>query len=155
MNHTPKTDACWSAFCRSTGHAGEKYDVVGFGDSPGMMDELASLVLAGQKRATAGLRRDFTADTVPQVGDHVVVINGNGEPVCIYRSTDIRIGPLASVDDQFAWDEGEGDRSRDWWLNAHRQFFTRQAAAEGFDMSDDIETVFERFTVVWPRDVAD
>ena len=25
-------------------------------------------------------------------------------------------GPLSSVDDQFAWDEGEGDRTRDSWL---------------------------------------
>ena len=58
--------------------------------------------------------------------------------------------PLASVDDQFAWDEGEGDRSRTWWLAAHRRYFARQAARQGFAMSDDIATVFERFELVWP-----
>jgi uncharacterized protein YhfF len=155
MSRTPKTDAYWSAFCADTGLTDDRYDVVGFGDSPAMLDELAALVLSGKKRATAGLARDFTPESLPRKGDHVVVVNGSGEPVCIYRSTDIRVGPLSSVDDQFAWDEGEGDRTRGWWLDAHHAFFTRQAAQEGFEMRDDIETVFERFTVIWPRKVAD
>ena len=46
-------------------------------------------------------------------------------------------------------------RSRAWWLEAHRDFFTRQAAAEDFDMHDEIETVFERFAVIWPPELAD
>ena len=34
--------------------------------------------------------------------------------------------------------------------------FTKcQARREGFEMSDAIETVFERFEIVWPPDVAD
>ena len=31
----------------------------------------------------------------------------------------------------------------------------RQASREGFDIDDEILTVFERFEVVWPLDVAD
>jgi uncharacterized protein YhfF len=154
---TPKTDAYWAAFRAATGHPGGWYDVVEFGDSAEMMNELAALVAAGTKRATAGLLRDFASGDppVPRVGDHAVVIDGQGNPVCIYRCTGIRIGPLSSVDERFAWDEGEGDRSRAWWLDAHRRFFTRQAAREGFAMHDEIETVFERFTVIWPPELAD
>ena len=65
------------------------------------------------------------------------------------------MGPLNSVDEKFAWDEGEGERTRDWWLNAHRRFFGRRAAARGFPMHDEIETVFERFEIVWPPEIAD
>jgi hypothetical protein len=54
----------------------------------------------------------------------------------------------------FAWDEGEGDRTRAWWLDAHRGYFARQATREGFELDGDILTVFERFEVVWPLDVA-
>jgi uncharacterized protein YhfF len=63
--------------------------------------------------------------------------------------------PLISVDERFAWDEGEGDRTRDWWLAAHRRYFGRQAARVGFDLQDDVATVFERFEVVWPLSLAD
>jgi uncharacterized protein YhfF len=84
------------------------------------------------------------------VGGHVVVVDGRGEPMSIFQTTEVRVAPLSSVDDAFAWDEGEGDRTRDWWLAAHAEFFTRQAANEGFEFHPDIETVFERFKVVWP-----
>jgi hypothetical protein len=35
-----------------------------------------------------------------------------------------------------------------WWLDAHRRYFARQAAREGFELDDDILTVFDRFEVV-------
>ncbi|HYZ43174.1 MAG TPA: ASCH domain-containing protein, partial [Stellaceae bacterium] len=62
---------------------------------------------------------------------------------------------LSQVDEAYTWDEGEGDRTRDWWLAAHRRYFTRQASRDGFKFDDDILTVFERFEVVWPLDFAD
>ena len=51
--------------------------------------------------------------------------------------------------------EGEGDRTRDWWLDAHRRYFSRQADREGFEFDDDIATVFERFEIVWPLGIGD
>jgi uncharacterized protein YhfF len=118
-----------------------------------MADELLELVLAGIKRATASLGRDYGEgrDPLPAVGDHVVVVDGRNKPRCVYRTTDIEVRPLDSVDDAFAFDEGEGDRTRDTWLHNHRTAFQRQAVREGFAMRNDIETVFERFTIVWPR----
>jgi uncharacterized protein YhfF len=71
------------------------------------------------------------------------------------RTTEVTIKPLFQVDEAFAWDEGEGDRTRDWWLDAHRRYFARQATREGFEIDDEILTVFEHFEVVWPLDVAD
>jgi uncharacterized protein YhfF len=59
------------------------------------------------------------------------------------------------VDEAFAWDEGEGDRTRRSWLRFHRAFFGRYAARNGFELQDDAETVFERFEVVWPPEIAD
>jgi uncharacterized protein YhfF len=122
-----------------------------------MADELADLVVRGPKRATAGLLRDFAVggEPLPRVGGHVVVVDGKGMPRCIWRTTEVTIKPLIAVDDAFAWDEGEGDRTRDDWLDGHRRFFARQAAREGFEFHDRIETVFERFTVVWPPEAAD
>lgn len=157
MDKTEATENFWTAYRLATGWTGVDYDVIQFGDSAAMADELLALVLAGTKRATAGLLKDFTESglPVPKPGDHVLVLNGAGIPACIYRSTDIRVGPLNSIDEIFAWDEGEGDRTRQWWLAAHHDFFARQSAAEGFEMHDGIDTVFERFAVVWPLNHAD
>jgi uncharacterized protein YhfF len=49
---------------------------------------------------------------------------------------------------------GRGD-TREWWLTAHRRYFARKAMREGFEIDDEILTVFERFEVVWPLNVAD
>ncbi len=128
-----------------------------FGVTAAMADELIALVISGKKRATASLLREYATEVepVPQVGDFVVVVDGGKHPRCIWRTTEVIVKPLTDVDDAFAWDEGEGDRTRDWWLLAHRGYFAAQARREGFKMCDTIETVFERFEIVWPPGVAD
>jgi len=128
-----------------------------FGDSRALADELIGLVLAGTKRATAGLVADFAADgePLPRIGGLWVACDGAGAPRCVLRSVDLRLGPLASVDDAFAWDEGEGDRTRDSWLREHERYFRRTQAARGEVWSDDLEVLFERFSVVWPPEAAD
>jgi uncharacterized protein YhfF len=154
---TPQTEAFWQDFVRHRGAPPADYQVVAFGDGPAMATELAALVVAGTKRATASLARDYGdgRSPLPAVGDLVVVVDGVGTPHCIWRTTEITIKPLGAVDDRFAWDEGEGERTRAWWLTAHRRYFARQAAREGFALDDAITTVFERFAVVWPPAIAD
>jgi uncharacterized protein YhfF len=151
------TDRFWQDFRQTAGLQHDDYDVAAFGDTPEMATELAALVVAGIKRATAGLVRQFgpAGEPPPVVGGHVVLVDGAGQPCAIWRTTEVRRGPLNSVDARFAWDEGEGERTREWWLAAHRRYFGRRAEAEGFAMHDEIETVFERFKVVWPPEAAD
>jgi hypothetical protein len=36
---------------------------------------------------------------------------------------------------------------REWWLDAHRRYFARQATRAGFEIDDEILTVFEREAV--------
>ena len=58
--------------------------------------------------------------------------------------------PFREVDAAFAWDEGEGDRSLDYWRDAHIGFFIRMCAARGELFGEEMETVLERFAMVWP-----
>ena len=157
LPRSPDTDAFWQAFRRYAGLDHDNYVVGSFGDSPEMATELADLVMAGIKRATASLARDYDEgrEAIPKPGDFVMMLDGDGRPRSIWRTTEVTIKPLSEVDEAFAWNEGEGDRTRDWWLDAHRRYFARQATREGFEMDDEILTVFERFEVVWPLDVAD
>ena len=151
------TDQFWREYCEAAGLHHDDYDVVAFGTGAEMATELAELAVAGTKRATAGLVNQFGphGEPPPVVGGYVILLDGAGTPRAIWRTTEVRIGPLNSVDERFAWDEGEGDRTRDWWLAAHRRFFVQRAAALGFRMHDEIETMFERFEIVWPLEIAD
>ncbi len=150
-------DKFWRGYREAAGLRHDDYDVVAFGDDPEMATELAELTVAGIKRATAGLVRQFGPDGEPSpaVGGYVILLDGAKRPRAIWRTTEVRTGPLNSVDERFAWDEGEGERTREWWLSAHRLFFGGRAAARGFQMHDEIETIFERFEVVWPPEIAD
>jgi uncharacterized protein YhfF len=148
----------WREYAAATGRpVDEELAVERFGDTASLADDLLRLVLTGRKRATAGLVADFLADgePLPRIGGHWVVCDGSGVPRCVLRTTELRLGPSSSVDDAFAWDEGEDDRTRDSWLREHERYFRRTQAARGEEWSDDLEVVFERFRVVWPAEVAD
>lgn len=152
--------AMWTAYAEAHPDAVAGQDpppVEAFGDSVELADELIALVLHGPKRATAGLVSAYVRDgeALPRIGGYWVGCDGSGTPRAILRAYALRVGPVISVDDAFAWDEGEGDRSRDDWLRAHRDFFSRTCEAAGAAYDDSLEAVFERFRVVWPPEVAD
>jgi len=125
-----------------------------FGDSVELADELIELVLHGPKRATAGAVAEYDADgePIPEVGDRWIVTDGSMRPRVVLETTEVRVGPLSSVDDRFAWDEGEGDRTRDSWLEAHTRYFRRSFARLGIEFHPDVEVVFERFAVRYQED---
>jgi uncharacterized protein YhfF len=144
----------WHEFCAASAiDPDSRCDVYAFGDSPAMADELANLVLHGPKRATAGLVSDFVgdADPAPVIGAHAIILDGQGDPVCVVRTSQVDIKPITEVDESFAWDEGEGDRTLQWWLNAHRAYFNRQARGRGEEFDEAEPCVLERFELVWPR----
>ncbi len=147
---TARTQAFFETFQAATGASG-RHQVAAFGDTEAMQDELAALALDGTKRATAALLGEFASgEPFPFVGGHTVLMDGGSTPRAVWRTTEVRLGRLDSIDESFAWDEGEGERTRDDWLAGHRRYFNRMAEREGFDMHDGISTVFERFEIVWP-----
>jgi len=153
---TPDVIAFWSDFCARKGvDPRGRWDVFAFGDSPELADELGALVVDGPKRATAGLSAQYDlpdADPLPEVGAYSVVVGGRGQPLAVIRTTEVTVKPMSEVDDAFAWDEGEGDRSLAYWMRAHRAFFTRQLAAHGESFQDDMLVVLERFQLSWPTE---
>ncbi|HKU67556.1 MAG TPA: ASCH domain-containing protein [Candidatus Baltobacteraceae bacterium] len=147
----------WNAYARAARASGADFKVIVFGDTAELADELVAQVVGGTKRASARLRHAFAAagHALPKVGDFGVVIDGTDTPRCILRTVQVDIKQLGEVDARFAWDEGGGDRSLEWWITAHLRYFKRQAAPAGFTVNGDTEVVFERFEVVWPPEFAD
>ena len=150
--------AFWEEFRHVRGVPEQEYDVCRMGDGTELGDELLQLILKGPKRATACLLRDVVeagGEAMARVGGHVVVLDGRDRPRAIWRTRTVDVKPLNRVDDAFAWDEGEGDRTRADWLAMHVRYFTRRAEREGFTFSETMPAVLERFTLVWPAGDAD
>jgi uncharacterized protein YhfF len=59
LPRSAETNAFWQAFRRHRGLDHDNYVVGSFGDTPEMATELADLVIAGTKRATASLASDY------------------------------------------------------------------------------------------------
>jgi uncharacterized protein YhfF len=144
----------WGRF-RSTGAVAPSAPVpenVGpFGDSVELADELIELVVSGPKRATASALVQYEVEGAsPQwPGSLWIAPDGAGQARAVLQTTEIRVGPLNSVDYSFAWDEGEGDRTREWWLDAHEWYFRRYLPTIGVTFDPAMAAVFERFDVVF------
>lgn len=84
----PEFEPFWSA-ARPALDRARFYEAFAFGDSERMADELAQLVLAGVKRATASLAwtYEFEHKPRPKPGDLSIVTSGAGTPLCIIETT--------------------------------------------------------------------
>ncbi|HEX2180993.1 MAG TPA: ASCH domain-containing protein [Rubrobacteraceae bacterium] len=130
---------------------GERYVAEGWGDSPGMADELGALISSGTKTATCSALWEYEAEgePLPEVGLKTVVLDGAGDPLCIVETTEVEVRPFDEVDARFAYEEGEGDRSLEDWREAHWRFFSRTLPNIGKEPALDMPLVCERFRVVY------
>ena len=135
------------------GASSSEYTVERFGDSARLADELLGLVLEGRKRATATLVLEFAADGEPRprIGGHGIVCDGGGNPRAVLRTVELKLSLFADVDEAFAFDEGEDDRSLASWRREHTRYWERRCAVLGRSWSPTEDLILlERFAVVFP-----
>ena len=112
-----------------------------FGDNPALADELLALVLEGRKRATCWAVAEGLKGA--EIGKPMVACDGAGRPRAVLRTVELVQRRYGEVDAAFAFDEGEGDRSLDYWREAHRRYFSRLNL-----FSPDVMLWCERFELV-------
>lgn len=129
---------------------GSAYSAWHFCDNESDANELVDLVLAGTKRATAGLLWSYEAERepLPVVGDLSIVTDWEGRARCVIRTTSVEVVPFEAVTPEFAAIEGEGDGSLDYWREAHAAAFTRELVGAGQTFEPSMPVVCERFEVV-------
>lgn len=132
----------------------EAYEAEMFGDTPELADELGALILAGTKTATCSALWEYEAEDepLPKVGEKAVILDGHGNPLCIIETTEVEIRAYEDVGANFAFLEGEGDRSLEHWREAHWNLFSRTLAGIGKQSAMDMPLVCERFRVVYGKD---
>lgn len=122
-----------------------------WGDNEKLADNLSALILSGKKTASCSSlwEHEKEGNLIPEIGALTIVLNGKNEPVCIVETTDVQIMPFGKVDESFAFMEGEGDRSLEYWRSAHWSFFTRVLNKIGLQPSMNMPLVCEKFKVVY------
>ena len=146
----------WQAFVRSAAcppSVCEDQPVLaeGFGDNPALADELGQLVYDGVKTATCGTlwEYEYGSHPLPQVGQLEIVLDGQGKPLCITEITAIETKPYNEVASDFAYAEGEDDRTLDSWRRAHWRYFSRTLATIGRTPEETMPLVCVRFRVLF------
>jgi uncharacterized protein YhfF len=98
-------------------------ETLSFGDNPSLADQLLALVLEGKKRATCWAVSEGLKGAA--VGKSMVALDSKGRPRVVLTTRELVQRRFNDVDDDFAYDEGEGDRSLAYWREAHKRYFTR------------------------------
>jgi uncharacterized protein YhfF len=149
----------WNAFSatRAEDPTSRFLEAFYFDDNEPSANELAELVLAGRKRATAALlwSHEAEGERIPRAGDLSIVTDYAGNARCVIETKRVDIVPFSEVTEEFARTEGEGDGSLAYWRRAHEAFFGRECKRIGREPEPDMPVVCERFEVVFTQQAAE
>ena len=122
-----------------------------FGDNPALADELAALIVAGVKTATCSCLWEWEAEgqPLPTPGLKTIVLDGRGQPVALIETTAVEVRPYNQVEAEFAFAEGEGDRSLAYWREGHWRSFSRALPRIGREPTETMPLVCERFRLLY------
>jgi uncharacterized protein YhfF len=118
-----------------------------FGNPGESRSKLISLILDGNKRATAGtLEWDYQAEDEPieSVGENLAVIDNQNRHIATIQVTRVGVEKFADVPDEFALAEAEGDLSGDDFRASHFDFWSKL----GLPITDETEIVLVYFDLV-------
>ena len=99
-----------------------------FGTPGASREKLVSLILLGNKHATAGLLiSDYEAEGEPveHVGELLAIVDNDGKHVGTVKVTRAEILRFADVPDEFALAEAEGDMNAVDFRASHLAYWTR------------------------------
>jgi uncharacterized protein YhfF len=118
-----------------------------FGTPGESRNNLISMILDGNKRATAGtLEWDYLAEDEPieHVGEKLAVLDNENQQVATIQVTRVEVKKFSEVPDEFALAEAEGDLSGDDFRASHFAYWTK----EGLEIKAETEIVLVYFDLV-------
>ena len=118
-----------------------------FGSPGESRNNLISMILDGNKRATAGtLEWDYLAEDEPieHVGEKLAVLDNENRQVATIQVTRVEVKKFSEVPDEFALAEAEGDLSGDDFRASHFAYWTKV----GLEIKAETEIVLVYFDLV-------
>ncbi len=85
---------------------------------------------------------------MPKVGNLAVITDWDDNPACVIEVIRVEVSPFDEVDEKHAYNEGEGDRSLEYWRMVHWEAFSAVCEEMGTQPSEKMLVVREEFGVV-------
>lgn len=126
-------------------------DAYYFCDNKKDADECAELAVKGIKRATTSSvwAIEKFGEKMPAVGDLNIITDWEGEPKAVIELTKVEVVKFKDVTAEYAFIEGEGDKSLQFWRDVHWEFYKREMQPHGENPTEDMQVVCEYFTRIW------
>jgi uncharacterized protein YhfF len=120
-----------------------------FGETREASARLQALILSGEKTVTATSPWLYDADASqrPFEGGWSLLLDADGAPAAVLRTTSIRTLPFSAVTAEDSQYEGKPVRPIEAWRDVHRRYFDRMLAPLGRAWSVDMPVTLERFEV--------
>jgi uncharacterized protein YhfF len=150
-----RVDAFWRAYVTSLPEnlrpSVNEYEIIDFGDSKELADELGRLVQTGIKTATSMLLWELEQghEKFPFVGEIDIVTDGSGEPLSIIELIEVEERSFNTIDEAFAYDYGEGDRTLGWWRRAMWAYYERECQRWGREPNEAMPLICMRFRLLY------
>ena len=123
-----QTEIFWRDFC-------EKHDLPldtpvqawSFGMDDETADKMVDLVMRGIKTAITSSFLGYNEnDPMPKVGDYSIVLDSSKKPVCVIQDKVVEVMPYNHISRAYAYLEGEGARSYNYWRKTHDEYFKQE-----------------------------
>jgi len=113
-----------------------------FGTPGESREKLNNFVLHGNKRATAGLLKDYKEEGEPleHIGEQLAMLDNDGAHIATLEVTRVEVLRFIDVPDEFALAEAEGDLNAEDFRQSHLAFWTR--VGENIDNETPIVTIY-------------
>jgi uncharacterized protein YhfF len=117
-----------------------------FGTPGEFREKLTSLVIHGNKRATAGLLSEYVLENeeIEHVGEEFVLLGNNDVNLGKIKITEVSICKFKDVPDRFPIAEAEGDQNADEFRAGHKRYWE----SLGYKIEDETELVLLYFDLV-------
>jgi len=117
-----------------------------FGTPGESREKLNNFVLHGNKRATAGLLKDYKEEGEPleHIGEQLAMLDNDGAHIATLEVTRVEVLRFIDVPDEFALTEAEGDLNAADFRASHFSFWSN----EGEEINDDTEIVTLYFNLI-------
>lgn len=122
-----------------------------FCDNKEDADECADLVVNRVKRATSpsvwSIKKN--KEKFPEIGDIAIVTDWEGNPKAIIKTIKVDIVKFKDISPEYAFLEGEGDKSLVYWRAVHLEYYSNEMRAFGELPDDNMDIICEQFERIW------
>jgi uncharacterized protein YhfF len=127
------------------------YEASSWGNSAELADEIARLIVSGEKTTTSRLEwdREKSGDSLQKIGDKCIVLDANQKPVCITEVADVFILPFNQVDADFVYRYGEGSRDMNFWNQNMWAYYEAECLDLGLQAAPDMPMICEVFKLIF------